>query len=166
MDKSAPSNDVHAQTAHSFLDSVFVEVAGRVTPTVPVAPAPSAPSVSQPRRRGPKYQVLPGSSRPLQRLNVVNAVAPPANATGTVATPTGDCTQKSAAAPPRELVVLEFRSEPRVVPASRQMPGAPRAAERGTSVTKNAERGNSSTRCFRPRSRQWAVERDMLAARR
>lgn len=86
-----------------------VVAAAMSSPAVPAA-APVVAAVSQEavspdcenpahdarsRRRGPKYQVVPGASRP--------ASIPP----------------KKAGA--REFVVLEFRTEPRVVPASRSL---------------------------------------------
>merc|ERR1719492_445855 len=83
------------------------------------------------RKKGPKYHVLPGGSRPTQ--------AP------------------QSKAPAREFVVLEFRTEPRVVPASRS------GREEKAKVAHNMLR-------FRPNARhkatdhQWVAEREALAA--
>jgi len=80
-----------------------------------------------PRRRGPKYKVTPGGSRPASKA-------------------------------PREIVVLEFRTEPRVVPASR-------TSREG--LTKRIGGGGKEARKeairFRPDSRAWAREREALA---
>jgi hypothetical protein len=82
------------------------------------------PSNDEPpnRKKGPRYYFAPGSSRPM--------LAP-------------DHTKK------RDAMVLEFRTEPRIVPASR----AP---------AKRNERRSEAFR-FRPKSREWATEREVLA---
>lgn len=90
------------------------------------------------RRRGPKYQVLPGGSRPAP----AKAARGPALAPGVLA---------QAPCALRECLVLEFRTEPRVVPATR--PLGRHADDRGRALR------------FRPRSRQWAAEREVLAKR-
>lgn len=84
---------------------------------------PAAPSEEAPiRKKAPRYYFAPGSSRPVLA---------------------------SRLAPKRDAMVLEFRTEPRVVPASR----AP---------AKRSERRSEAFR-FRPKSREWATERDVLA---
>eukprot|EP00929_Paragymnodinium_shiwhaense_P062608 TRINITY_DN3125_c1_g1_i1.p1 TRINITY_DN3125_c1_g1~~TRINITY_DN3125_c1_g1_i1.p1 ORF type:complete len:587 (-),score=135.32 TRINITY_DN3125_c1_g1_i1:202-1962(-) len=101
------------------------EAAQEITPAVA---APATSSEQPQKRRGPKYVVVPGAaSRPA-------AVAP------------GSLAKKA----PRDLVVLEFRTEPRVVPASRH--GGAAAHEKDRHASRN----------FRPRSRQWAAEREGL----
>jgi len=72
------------------------------------------------RRKGPKYRVKPGASRPAHARK---------------------------AQTPAEFMVLEFRTEPRIVPASRS---TLRAEDRGRALR------------FRPGSRQWAVDRQAL----
>lgn len=90
------------------------------------APAPSPPVAEAPvKKRGPKYCVAPGGSRPK------------------------NATQK---APASEFMVLEFRTAPRVVAASR-------ADARST--------GRGDALRFRPKERnddlnKWAAERDLL----
>lgn len=90
--------------------------------TSQAAPA-LAPAMGEPpkKKRGPKYIVGPGGSRP-----------------------------KSIGAqkvPPSEFMVLEFRTEPRAVPASR----APAKSE-----------ARSNPLRFRPKDREWAVQREVL----
>jgi hypothetical protein len=85
-----------------------------------VEPAPSV-AASPEKKRGPKYCVAPGGSRPKNTSQKV---------------------------PPSQFMVLEFRTEPRVVPASR----APAKAE-----------GRGSALRFRPKSRDWAAEREVLS---
>lgn len=101
---------------------------------------------ARPRRRGPKYKVAPSlfGSRPVAAT--------------------------SAAKAPREVVVLEFRTEPRVVPASRSSREGP-ATKRGSSVQASRKEATarkeaaSAAACgrFRPDSRTWASEREALA---
>lgn len=101
------------------------EEAPRPNPPISMGPPPASATATEcepRRRRGPKYHVAPGGSRPI-------------------------ATSKKAS---RDLVVLEFRTEPRVVPASRHGAGATRVEDRSHAAR------------FRPRSRQWAVERDGL----
>merc|ERR1739848_931318 len=93
--------------------------ASGVAESAPVAPLePLEVSSCAPKRRGPKYRVLPGGSRPLQGL--------------------------------------EFRTEPRVVPATRRRNPTALATCVGESQV-------ADHRSFRPRSRQWAAEREGLA---
>lgn len=97
----------------------------------PPAEVPHRPD-NEPKRKGPKYHVRPGGSRPTQ--------AP------------------QSKAPTREFVVLEFRTEPRVVPASR-----------GREEKEKAKGAHNMLR-FRPDARrkatehQWVAEREALAA--
>mmetsp|Transcript_21640 Transcript_21640/g.68363 ORF Transcript_21640/g.68363 Transcript_21640/m.68363 type:complete len:109 (+) Transcript_21640:81-407(+) len=86
---------------------------------VPEASAERKPS------RGPKYRVAPGGSRPAKKAST------------------------AALAPAEEFLVVEFRTEPRVVPASRSSGQA---------------KGKQVRHQFRPNSRQWAADRQALAA--
>jgi len=104
------------------------------TGTAAAAAAPSPPPTGKdlpsrdelPKRRKPKYCVMPGGSRPAK---------------------------KAASGPGQEFLVVEFRTEPRVVPASRK-PGQESKLGRGGALRHQ----------FRPNSRQWATERQALAA--
>jgi len=58
------------------------------------------------------------------------------------------------AAPGSEFLVVEFRTEPRVVPASRKPGQEDKVGKAGTLRHQ-----------FRPNSRQWAAERQALADR-
>lgn len=102
----------------------------------PPAAAPLCEELSHvavPRRRGPKYKVVPGSSRPA-------AV--------------------TAAKVPREVVVLEFRTEPRVVPATRT---SREATSKGAPKKGSTKDNRREMLRFRPDSRNWAREREALA---
>eukprot|EP00930_Biecheleria_cincta_P005249 TRINITY_DN106170_c0_g1_i1.p1 TRINITY_DN106170_c0_g1~~TRINITY_DN106170_c0_g1_i1.p1 ORF type:complete len:431 (+),score=72.42 TRINITY_DN106170_c0_g1_i1:92-1384(+) len=138
------------------------------TRQAPAVPPPAAPAVdpsseaepSSPgsKKRGPKYRVLPGGSRP---------------ALASLAAGGGKTNQ-------RELVVLEFRTEPRVVPASRRrfVRGEESAAIMEISevsmVSKKKIQSslltNKKSVGFAPHPRfrredsgQWALEREALA---
>mmetsp|Transcript_151100 Transcript_151100/g.275100 ORF Transcript_151100/g.275100 Transcript_151100/m.275100 type:complete len:455 (-) Transcript_151100:25-1389(-) len=112
------------QPAPTLLASAAIAPKMPAAPADAHAPGDAAAVTEAPRRRkGPKYRVAPGGSRPL-------GAAPKA---------------------PREFMVLEFRTEPRVVPASR--PSAHTEA-----------RANAALR-FRPKSREWAAERETVAMR-
>lgn len=87
-----------------------------------VAPVEAPTDEPPSRKRGPRYYFAPGSSRPMR--------AP-------------------QHAPKRDVMVLEFRTEPRIVPASRAPP-------------KHSERRSEAFR-FRPKSREWAAQREVIA---
>mmetsp|Transcript_36099 Transcript_36099/g.58262 ORF Transcript_36099/g.58262 Transcript_36099/m.58262 type:complete len:392 (-) Transcript_36099:95-1270(-) len=105
--------------------------------------------IEQKKQPGPKFRVLPGSSRPALASGI--GVASDAK---------------------REFVVLEFRTEPRVVPASRRifgkeanpLPGG-RAGPGPILCSSKSGKGFTPLPRFRQDSRQWAIEREALAAR-
>jgi len=135
-------------------EAVQIASVGEVGEASTATPATSDVVEGVPQRRRPKYQVVPGGSRPMQRGAASSA---PKQASNSAAIAPEIRSSKPAA--PHEFVVLEFRSEPRVVPASRSA---------GGKVTKHSIRegtGVGSHR-FRPSSRQWAQERDVIAAKR
>jgi len=107
---------------------------------------------AEPQKRiGPKYRVLPGGSRALAASDKANR---------------------------REFVVLEFRTEPRVVPASRQsllrkdssraVDVAALASMSGKSppaaLGRSGKKGYAPAPRFRQDSSTWALEREALAA--
>lgn len=85
-------------------------------PGVSGAAAQEAPPEEPKKKRGPKYQVVPGGSRPAKK------------------------------APAHEFLVVEFRTEPRVVPDRKK------------------SQANQAKHAFRPDSRSWAIDRKALAA--
>lgn len=115
-------------------------VAAESTAPVPSAPAtteeatsPAADAISNeaapelPKKRGPKYFVAPGGSRPR------------------------NSSQKPAKQPPSEFMVLEFRTEPRAVP--------------GTRAPEKSQVRRSDPLRFRPKSREWAAQRELLTSK-
>lgn len=109
------------------------------------AAAPAQPPQAARKPGGPKFRVVPGGSRPLGPRPV------------------------QLRAPAADRVVLEFRTEPRVVPASRHGgaggPGAAGGGERRPGAEVRA--GSGGVLPFRPSSRAggWAAEREVLAMR-
>lgn len=103
---------------------------------MPVPQIGDAASAEIPRKKGPKYRVVPGGSRPAKITSAASKQAAPKVG------PSGD----------QGFLVVEFRSEPRVVPAARHS----HKDRRGS--------GSHARHQFRPGSRQWASERQALAA--
>lgn len=95
---------------------------------VPAAAASSDEAAPElPKKRGPKYFVAPGGSRPR------------------------NSSQKPAKTPPSEYMVLEFRTEPRAVP--------------GTRAPEKSQVRRSDPLRFRPKSREWAAQRELLTSK-
>jgi len=133
-------------------DSAACEVA----PASKVAGAPAADETGK-KRSGPKYRVVPGASRPAGAR------------TGTSA----DFDKVK-----QEFMVLEFRTEPRVVPASRRNLGCEDSvsaaalsavrskSQKAPAILGGKKNGNfAPVPRFRPDSGSWALEREALAAR-
>jgi len=143
----APSQPSEAITSHETGD-----MAAPTVPTVEAQPSQSVPVATDgptpvprecaaattevPRKKGPKYRVVPGGSRPANVASIASKQAAPK------AGPSGG----------QGFLVVEFRTEPRVVPAARHS----HRDRRGS--------GGHARHQFRPGSRQWASERQALAA--
>mmetsp|Transcript_57865 Transcript_57865/g.102822 ORF Transcript_57865/g.102822 Transcript_57865/m.102822 type:complete len:400 (+) Transcript_57865:73-1272(+) len=106
-----------------------------------------------PKKRGPKYRVLPGGSRPALEA-------------------------AGSKASQHEFMVLEFRTEPRVVPARRSIlreesgavdmaalsSFAGKSPPPAAQLARSAKKGLVSVPRFRQDSSKWALEREALAA--
>merc|ERR1712060_758901 len=103
---------------------------------MPVPQEGDASTVQVLRKKGPKYRVVPGGSRPANVASATSKQAAPK------AGPSGS----------QGFLVVEFRTEPRVVPAARHN----HRDRRGS--------GSHTKHQFRPGTRQWASERQALAA--
>lgn len=148
---SRPSEAAACDAVSRDSEEATRQAGGDVAPTMRTQPPPPAPAAVEgrapmpqihdaapaeiPRRKGPKYRVAPGGSRPAKP-----SPAPPRQAGPEAAPPGGG------------FLVVEFRSEPRVVPAARHS----HKDRRGS--------GSHARHQFRPGSRQWASERQALAA--
>jgi len=139
----APKEVAPSQETRQEARAVHAPAAPAVEPASPAEPA--SPSG---KRRGPKYRVLPGGSRP--------ALAPLA--------------ASASKTNQRELVVLEFRTEPRVVPASRKRFVRGEVSTDSSKKFPSSMLANKKSVGFTPHPRfrredsgQWALEREALA---
>jgi len=148
----ATSGGVSSQPSEMMASQQTCDMATPVAPIMKTQPSPLAlaamegptpvPQVGDaatleiPRKKGPKYRVVPGGSRPAKLASTASKQAAP------TAGPSGG----------QSFLVVEFRTEPRVVPATRHS----HKDRRGS--------GSHGRHQFRPGSRQWASERQALAA--
>mmetsp|Transcript_49726 Transcript_49726/g.118532 ORF Transcript_49726/g.118532 Transcript_49726/m.118532 type:complete len:477 (-) Transcript_49726:87-1517(-) len=132
------------------------------------------------RRKGPKYRVVAGASRPMASKAITSSSSAKKLNNAEQSTfevrPSGvqPATAEAASKDAREIVFLEFRTQPRVVPASRtsKPPGTAKAGvgylpdADGCGRVKTGGKVEAVAKMrFRPAARGWAKQREALVMR-